>query len=61
MPYVQCNDCGVTTYTAPPYTFSADCPVCGSELLPPSLTALDGSGAWALSERKPEATHSSDD
>jgi hypothetical protein len=25
------------TYTAPPYLFAADCPVCGHELLPPGL------------------------
>jgi hypothetical protein len=38
MPYVRCGNCGIRSYTAPPYAFSADCPVCGSELLPAALS-----------------------
>lgn len=38
MPYVRCSHCGIPTYTAPPYMFAADCPVCGDELLPAALS-----------------------
>ena len=38
MPYVRCPRCGIRSYAAPPCTFSADCPVCGSELLPAALS-----------------------